>query len=120
MNLYLDDVLAAPLLAKLLRNAGHDVRLPSEIGMGGATDPVHMIHAIREGRVILSRNYGDFEDLHDLILEVKGHHPGILVIRRDNNPARNLKPRDIVRAIRNLEGAGLPVADQYITLNAWQ
>jgi hypothetical protein len=43
-----------------------------------------------------------------------------LVVRRDDNTKRNLSPRDIVRAIRNLQAAGQPLPDQYIILNNWQ
>src|SRR5690349_16992785 len=45
MRLYLDDDTASPLIAKLLRNAAHDVQMPSEIGMSGAPDPVHLTRA---------------------------------------------------------------------------
>ena len=38
MKLYLDDDTASPLLAKLLRNAAHDVQMPGEVGMAGAPD----------------------------------------------------------------------------------
>jgi hypothetical protein len=31
-----------------------------------------------------------------------------------------MTPRDIVRALRNLEAAGQPIADHYIVLNHWQ
>jgi hypothetical protein len=31
-----------------------------------------------------------------------------------------LKPAGIVRAIRNLEAAGVPIADRYIILNHWR
>lgn len=41
MRLYLDDDIASALLAKLLRQAIHDVQLPLEAGMAGAPDPVH-------------------------------------------------------------------------------
>ena len=33
MKLYLDDDTASPLLAKLLRKAGHDVQIPSEVAL---------------------------------------------------------------------------------------
>ncbi len=46
MKLYLDDDTVETHLAKLLRNAGHDVQLPSEVGMVGKPDPVHLTHAI--------------------------------------------------------------------------
>jgi predicted nuclease of predicted toxin-antitoxin system len=120
MRLYLDDDIASALLTRLLRNAGHDVQTPADVGLAGKSDAIHLTHAIHETRVCLSRNYGDFEALHLLLVEAQGHHPGILVVRRDDNPRRNMTPRDIVRALRNLEVAGVPLADQYIILNAWQ
>jgi hypothetical protein len=120
VRLYLDDDIVAALLVRLLRNAGHDVQTPADAGLAGRSDPVHLAHAARTDRVCLSRNYRDFEELHLLVLQVQGHHPGILVVRRDNDPRRNLSPRDIVRALRNLAAAGVPTADEYIILNAWQ
>jgi hypothetical protein len=120
MRLYVDDDLASPLLAQLLRRAGHDVRLPAELAMTGNHDADHLRQAVREGRVCLSCNYRDFEFLHLLVLETQGHHPGILIGRLDNNPRRDLKPRDIVRAIAKLETANVALTDQYIILNHWR
>jgi predicted nuclease of predicted toxin-antitoxin system len=121
MRLYLDEDTAAALLVQLLRQDGHDVETPAGTGLMGEWDPVQLTYAIKEDRVFLTRNYEDFEDLHNLVVDVgRGHHPGILVIRRDNSPRRNMAPRDIVRALRNLEAAGVPITDQYIVLNGWQ
>jgi hypothetical protein len=50
MKLYLDDDTASPLLTKLLRKAGHDVMIPSDIGMSGKPDPAHLKCAVREKR----------------------------------------------------------------------
>ena len=111
MRLYLDDDSASALLSRLLRNAGHDVRLPAEIGMSGENDAVHLMHAVLEDRICLSHNYEDFEDLHDLIVVVQGHHPGILVVRKDNNPKRDLDEKGIVRAIGKFLAAGLDPVD---------
>ena len=105
MNLYLDDDSADPLLARLLRQAGHDVQLPQDVGRMGSHDAVHLRYAIDSGRIILSHNHRDFQFLHDLVVDAQGHHPGILVVRKDNDPSRDLKPAGIVRAIRNLEAA---------------
>src|SRR5437763_1974679 len=99
MELYLDDDSAEGLLVKLLRGAGHDVQIPAEIGLAGYSDPVHFTHAIGAGRVLLSRNYHDFEELHDLVLQARGHHPGILMTCRENDPTRDLSPRAVVRTI---------------------
>jgi predicted nuclease of predicted toxin-antitoxin system len=120
MTLYLDDDTALPLLAKLLRNAGHDVQLPSDVGMTGKPDPVHLTHAIGNGRVCLTKNYDDFWLLHVLVIKAQGHHPGILVVRQENNPARDLTAKGIVAAIRKLEAAGVPIADEYTVLNHWR
>ncbi len=86
MRVYLDDNLASPLLARLLLNAGHDVRVPGDAGLVGKPDAVHLAHCARDLRVCFSQNYGDFEDLHDLVVAVLGKHPGIVIVRRDNDP----------------------------------
>jgi hypothetical protein len=99
MNLYLDDDSVDPLLIRLLRNAGHDVRIPAATGHSGSPDPFHLQNAILEDRVFLSGNHDDFLLLHDLVLAAKGHHPGILIVRRDNNPKKDLSPKAVVRAI---------------------
>ncbi len=70
--------------------------------------------------MLLSHNHDDFQELHDLVIQVQGHHPGILVVRRDNDPKRDLKAAGIVRAIRNLEAAGVPVRDTFHVLNHWR
>ena len=47
-------------------------------------------------------------------------HFGICVVRHDNDPARDLTPKGIVAAIRKLEAAGVPIANEYIVLNHWR
>ncbi len=120
MNLYLDDNVASPLLAKLLRKAGHDVQLPTDVGLSGDDDPVHFRHAAKNGGAIITGNHDHFKDLHWLVVDLKGHHPGVLAVRRDNDPKRDLKPAGIVRALRNLENATAPIADQFIVLNHYR
>ena len=120
MRLYLDDDSADPLLVHLLQKAGHDVRIPADIGKSGSPDPVHLQQAILDDRVFLSGNHGDFELLHDLVLAAKGHHPGILIVRRDNNPKKDLSPGGIVRAIQNLLKASVPLWDCLHILNHWR
>ena len=120
MKLYLDDDLASPLLAQTLRRAGHDVRTPAEAGLSGASDAVHFRRGVQERRTILTRNYDDFEDLHYLLIDAGGGHPGVLIVRRDNPKRRNMKPHDLVRAVRKRETAGPPFADGCDELNHWQ
>ncbi len=120
MRLYLDDDTASALLTTRLRQAGHDVQVPADAGMVGKRDPVHLTHAVKNGRTFLTKNHRDFQELHDLVTAVRGHHPGILVIRQDNDRTRDLKPPDVVRAIRKLEASGHMIADDYIALNQWR
>jgi predicted nuclease of predicted toxin-antitoxin system len=120
MKLYLDDDMAAPLLARLLRNAGHDVLVPADAGRSGDDDPVHFRHAAMNGRAIITGNHDDFENLHELVVDLGGHHSGVLAVRKDNDPNRDLKAAGIVRAVRNLLAANAPIADQFIILNHWR
>jgi len=120
MKLYLDDNSCKGLLAILLRKAGHIVVLPSDVGCAGVSDPRHFIHAIQTDFVVLTRDYEDFLALHDLVQATHGQHSGILAVRSDNDIRRDMKDRDIVRAIGNLERAAVPVANEFIVLNHWR
>jgi len=46
--------------------------------------------------------------------------PGLLVVRQDNDPARDLTPKGIKAAIRKLEAAAVPIVNEYIVLNHWR
>jgi predicted nuclease of predicted toxin-antitoxin system len=115
MRLYLDDDSAAAMLAALLRRAGHDVQIPAAAGIAGEDDPVHLTYAVLQDRVLLSHNYGDFQRLHDLVVAVQGHHPGILIVRKDNDPKKDLTPPGIVRALAKLLASAMPVPDAHAT-----
>jgi hypothetical protein len=120
MKLYLDDDSIDPLLVRLLRNAGHEVRIPADIGATGSPDPVHLRHSILEDRVFLSGNHDDFLVLHELLGAAQGHHPGILIVRRDNNPKKDLSPRTIVGALQKLLKARILLEDGFHILNHWR
>ena len=121
MRLYIDDDSVDPGLIRLLRRDRHDVQIPTDVGLSGSSDQVHLAHAIRDRRAILTRNYKDFQALHDLVVSAaSGHHCGILVVLFDNNPRNTMSLGDIARAVRNLENAGVPLADSYHELNPWQ
>src|SRR5437016_3497125 len=120
MKIYIDEDTASRLLTQLLRAAGHDIQVPVDASLLGMSDVVQLTYAIRENRVCLSRNYDDFEELHDLLTESGGFHPGIFVVRRDHNSRNNMSPRDVVRAIRNLEAAAVPLIREYHVLNQWR
>src|SRR5262249_30501722 len=120
MNLYLDDDSAKASLVKLLRPAGHPVVIPADAGLTGASDPRHLTYAVQQQLVLLTRNHDDFEDLHLLVQATGGQHPGLLVVRSDNDPGRDMKDRDVVRALANLERAGVPVINELHVLNHWR
>jgi hypothetical protein len=106
-------------LATLLRRDGHDVVIPASVGTSGESDPAQLTRAIADRRILLSGNHEDFEELHDLILASTGHHPGIFVVRKDNDARRDLKVPGIVRAVGRLAGAEIPLQDTLFVLNHW-
>ena len=120
MNLYLDEDSVAALLIRLLRNAGHDVEIPADAGLAGRNDAVHLRYAIHVRRACLTHNHKDFKELHDLMQEGTGQHTGILVVRKDNNPKRDLDARGILRALTKLLASGLPMHNHYQVLNHWR
>jgi hypothetical protein len=120
MNLYIDDDSVDGVFVQLLRAAGHDVLIPTDIGNVGAPDADHLLEAIQRRRVLLTHNHDDFEALSRLVLFLGGHHSGILIVRRDNRPNRRMDRRQIVRAIRNFVATGIPVEDNYHILNHYR
>jgi predicted nuclease of predicted toxin-antitoxin system len=120
MNLYLDDDSAKASLAALLRQIGHQVVLPVETGTSGVADPRHLTYTVQQDLVLITRNHNDFEDLHNLVQATGGQHPGLMVVRLDNDPTRDMKDRDIARAISNLEQSGVPIANDLHILNHWR
>src|SRR5438093_316557 len=117
MNLYLDDDSADRRLVAELRKAGHTVVLPIDVDLAGASDARHLAHAIRQSSVVLTRNHDDFVDLHEMIQASSGKHHGILVVRYDNDPSRDMTARGICAAIAKLGAAGVPIANQVHILN---
>ena len=120
MNLYLDDDSSQALLVRLLRREGHTVITSMDAGMSGRKDAEHFAAAIQLVHVLLTHNHEDFDALHELIRISGGQHVGVFTVRRDNDKSKDMKPSDIVRAIRNLVAAAVPVADQLIVLNHWR
>ena len=120
MNIYLDDDSAKGALVARLKKDGHQIVVPTDVSLSGAADPRHLLRAVENGLVLLTRNHDDFQDLHRLIQATHGLHTGILTIRSDNDPTRDMKDSDIARAIRNLEQSGAPTANEFHILNHWQ
>jgi hypothetical protein len=120
MNLYLDDDMIKGTLVARLRRAGHLVVVPADVNLSGAWDPSHLLHAVLHDLVLVSRNHDDFKELHLLIQATKGGHSGMAVVREDNDPRRDMKDADILRALRNLEQSGVPLANEFHILNHWR
>src|SRR5262245_17815625 len=120
MKLYLDDDCAKSALIARLKKSGHQVVSPFDAGLSGASDQRHLLYAVQSGLVLVTRNYDDFEDLHRLVQAVQGRHQGILAIRYDNDPKRDMKDIDIERALGNLEQSGSPIANEFQVLNHWR
>jgi predicted nuclease of predicted toxin-antitoxin system len=115
-----DENMSSQRLAARLRGAGHDVVLATEVGLVSVSDARVLTWAVGPGRPVLTRDHEDFIDLHDLIVATGGHHPGILVVRFDNDPRHNLTERGIANALGNLEFSGVAIADQVHVLNHWR
>ena len=120
MNIYVDDNMNKALLTALLRRAGHQVTVPAYVGTAGVSDARHFVFAAINVLVVLTKDREDFEDLHLVVQATHGHHPGVLAVRLSNDASKDMKDRDIVRAIGNLERAGVPVADEFHVLNQWR
>ncbi len=116
LSLYLDDCAGAHPLTNALRRAGHTVLRPAEVGLAGVSDPQHFAYAQAHHLIILTKNPGDFRALHD----VDPNHLGIFLVYQDNDPTRDMSDPDIVRAISNLEQAGVPLAGECHSLNDWR
>ena len=93
MNLYLDDDSADRRLATMLSDAGHSVVVPTEVQLTGAPDAKHLIYAMRQSLILLTRNHDDFLDLHEVVQTAEGMHPGILIVRLDNDPRHDMTRR---------------------------
>ena len=120
MNLYLDDDIVKGTLVARLRRAGHHVVIPADVSLTGAWDPSHLLHAVRQSLVLVSKNHDDFKELHELVQATNGRHTGMAIVREDKDPRRDMKDADIVRAIHNLEQSGVPLANEFHILNHWR
>ena len=120
MRLYLDDDLDSNLLISLLKQLGHEVTSPRAVGTRGAPDEDHLRYAADRGLVLMSANAGDFVHLNRNWVESRTGHSGILVVYRENNPARDMSFREIAEAVGAVEESRLPIANTCQNLNFWR
>jgi predicted nuclease of predicted toxin-antitoxin system len=120
MRILIDENMINRRLSGRLQAAGHDVALADEVGLLSVSDARVLAWAVRQNRPVLTRDHEDFADLHDLVLACGGHHPGMLIVRFDNDPAHNLTHRGIVTALKNVEASRITIPDQIHVLNHWR
>jgi predicted nuclease of predicted toxin-antitoxin system len=120
MRVYLDDNTTDPMLVAELRKRGYAVVLPSDVALSGASDSRHLVHAIQEVLVLLTRDYDDFTDLHDVVIAAGGEHPGIFLVRFDGDPNKDMKPRGMAAAVDRIDASGLRLTNQLFVLNHWR
>jgi 2,3-bisphosphoglycerate-independent phosphoglycerate mutase len=115
-KIYLDDCAYAKGLVRLLEEAGHVVVTPQQAQITGQNDEVHFRYAAGHELVLITKNPDDFLELH----AADPNHAGLLVMYQDNDPSRDMNYAEIVRAIANLEKAGVEFKSQCYVLNAWR
>ncbi len=115
LRLLLDEDSQAKKLVTLLQEAGYDIVTVNQAGLMGKADAIVLDFARQEGRILLTRNCHDFFNLH----AANSSHPGILAIYEYPNPAKNLSYAMIVKAIANIEAAGIELNQQFIPINQW-
>ncbi len=120
MKILIDENMSSQRLAARLQAAGHDVVQADDVGLISASDPRVLTWAIGQDRSVLTQDHEDFTDLHGLVIACGGHHPGLLIVRFDDDPRHNLTERGIVTALKNLESSSVPIASQIHVLNHWR
>jgi predicted nuclease of predicted toxin-antitoxin system len=120
VRVLLDENMSSRRLAARLHSAGHSAVLANDVGLASAALAWVLIWAVARACPVLTRDHEDFAALHNLVAAVGGHHAGIIVVRFDNDPRRNLCERTIATALGNLESSGVVVADGNHVLNHWR
>jgi len=120
VKIYLDENVAGRELTARLARDDHAVAGPADAGLLGASDADQFVHAIEGGLTVVTKDTEDFEGLHRVVIASGGEHPGILLVRRQNDPTRDMTARGIATAINKLQASGAPLANQVHILNQWR
>ena len=115
LRLLLDEDSQAKYLVNLLRAAEYDVITVKEVGLGSHSDLAVLTYAGQQGRVLLTRNCEDFQELH----QASPVHQGILAVYQNPGSSKNMSYQAIVKAIANLEKANYVLENQFVILNQW-
>ena len=124
LKLLLDEDCQDKILVKKLSEAGHDVLTVKDLGLLSQPDNVVLECAVRNKRIVLTRNCEDFLN-EALMLKNSGrHHHGVLLRYEKNDPAKDMSYNDIVRAIGNIDkaiaGGTLILIDQEVSLSYYR
>ncbi len=79
MRLLLDEHISA-VVAEQLRRRGHDVVALTEVELQGSGDEAILVHAIENGRTLVTNNIRDFRPLHARYLTTGVMHYGIVLV----------------------------------------
>jgi len=120
MRMYIDEDIESEALVRALRKSSHDVECPLETRMTGESDAAQLTYAVEQDRVLVTGNHEHFEELHKLVLQAGGSHPGILTVRKDNDRRRDMKPHHILNALTRLESFLQSVRGGFFCLNDWR
>lgn len=120
MRVYLDNDLDSNALIGLLWDAGHMVISPRAVGTRGIDDEDHLRFAAANSLTLLTANAKDFTNLHEELTKRQLQHSGILIVYRENNPARDMTSRQIAQALTKIEQSGIPIENACYNLNFWR
>jgi hypothetical protein len=120
MRVYLDDDLDSNALIGLLQSAGHEVTSPRGVGNRCIDDEDHLRFVAANSLTLLTANAKDFTDLHEEWTKRQLRHCGILIVYRENNPARDMTYRQIAEAVTKIEQSGMPMENACYNLNFWR
>jgi Domain of unknown function (DUF5615) len=84
-RIYLDECVNHAVVP-YLRQRGWNLTTAQAEGMGTARDEQQLIHASRQGWVLLSTNERDFGTLHQEFVRTEREHGGIITIPQRNSP----------------------------------
>lgn len=119
VRLLVDECSQAKLLVTKLLAAGHDVQTALQAEVIGVRDEVVFAAAIRDNRIVLTSNCGDFIALSAALNTQGVPHPGVFLVHLQNDPNHDISYDRIVQAIANLEATLLPLTNTYHSLNRY-
>jgi len=78
IRLYFDEDMSS-IVAARLRKIGWDILTTHQVGNSGIEDHDQLRFATQERRILVTRNYADFQALHEHFLNEGQTHTGIIV-----------------------------------------